>query len=233
MNDTLKSIIDEYLENVASLCIVMLQELGLKTKRELLIYLRENKIWELSIQGIKYQFHGRGCCARYDGKYINWDFGYRSRWCGIDPWFIAITLQVNKSKYSEYFDGERIRKECEQAVQNNEMIFMYGQYYFAIPINETFKPDFPDKFDSLIIEYFDFRWEVERNKLIDRFIRKSTWVYKKIGCIYDKYILRFMNNGKEIFSIPYCDTGYPENAIKIMSDDIINNLMRTESNNIK
>lgn len=230
MNHELKLIIDEYLENVAKLCTVMLKELGLKTKRELLLYLRENKIWELSIQGINYQFHGRGCYARYDGKYINWDFGYRSRWCGIDPWFIAITLQENGSKYSEYFDGKMIQEECEKAVQNNEMFLIYGQYYFVIPMNETFKPDFPDEFDSLIIEYFGSQWEVKRNKVINRFIRKSTWVYKGIENIKDKYILRFMSNGKEIYSIPYCDIGYPENAIKIMSDDIINNLMRAEIN---
>lgn len=230
MNDELKLIIDEYLENVANLCTIMLQELGLKTKRELLRYLSENRIWELSIQGINYQFHGRGCCARYDGKYINWDFGYRSRWCGIDPWFIAITLQENGSKYSEYYDGKMIQKECDKAVQNNEMFFIYGQYYFVIPMNETFKPNFPDEFDSLIIEYFDSRWEVKRNKVINRFIRKSTWVYKGIEHIKDKYILRFMSNEKEIYSIPYCDVGYPENAIKIMSDDIINNLMRAKIN---
>ena len=33
-----------------------------------------------------------------------------------------------------------------------------------------------------------------------------------------------MLEGKEIYSIPYDDIGYPEEAIKIMSDDILRNL---------
>ena len=48
------------------------------------------------------------------------------------------------------------------------------------------------------------------------------YIYKK----EDKYILRYFFRGKEIYTIPYDDIGYPENAIKIMSDDIICNLKK-------
>lgn len=35
-----------------------------------------------------------------------------------------------------------------------------------------------------------------------------------------------MLDGKEVYSIPYDDLGYPENAVSIMSDDIIRNLKK-------
>lgn len=96
-------------------------------------------------------------------------------------------------------------------------------YYFVIPIDDTFEPDFPIEFDTLIVEYFDSKWILPRNKVIDRFIRKSRRIYNQIEKSQNKYTLKFMFNGKEIYSIPYDDIGYPENAVKIMSDDILRN----------
>ena len=40
-------------------------------------------------------------------------------------------------------------------------------------------------------------------------------------------MLKFLLGGKEIFTIPYNDISYPENAVKIMSDEIIKNLLKT------
>lgn len=37
-------------------------------------------------------------------------------------------------------------------------------------------------------------------------------------------MLKFLLGGKEICTIPYNDISYPENAVKIMSDEIIKNL---------
>lgn len=42
----------------------------------------------------------------------------------------------------------------------------------------------------------------------------------------DKYVLSFWLKEKEIYSISYDDIGYPEGAIKIMSDDILHNLLK-------
>lgn len=61
-----------------------------------------------------------------------------------------------------------------------------------------------------------------RNKVIDRFIRKSRRVYNSIEKSLNKYTLRFILEGKEIYSIPYDDIGYPENAVRIMNDILIN-----------
>ncbi|WP_276947950.1 hypothetical protein [Enterocloster lavalensis] len=51
---------------------------------------------------------------------MNWNFGYRSRWCGIDPWLLGMTLKQNNSNQKEYFDGELLKKACELAVKEVE-----------------------------------------------------------------------------------------------------------------
>lgn len=104
------------------------------------------------------------------------------------------------------------------------MFKKYDQYYFELTENETFKPKFPIEYDTLIVEYFNLSWLIPRNKVIDRFIRKSTRVYNQIDKNEDKYILKFLLNGREVYTIPYNDISYPENAVKIMSDEIIKNL---------
>jgi len=37
-----------------------------------------------------------GCLAFEKNSFWDWDFGYRSRWCGIDPWKLALTLKKIK-----------------------------------------------------------------------------------------------------------------------------------------
>lgn len=78
-----------------------------------------------------------------------------------------------------------------------------------------------------MIEYFDLNWSIPRNKIIDRFIRKSTGVYNLIDVNEDKYILKFLLNRKQVYTIPYNDISYPENAVRIMSDEIIKKLWKT------
>lgn len=226
MEKLVKQILDDYMGQVAILCINLLDNLKLQDKTELIkyLYMGKQRIWKLDINGVSYRFHGAGCDAYYEDKFIQWDFGRRSHWCGIDPWFIANTLKYNKSRYSLFYDGNLIKQKCEQAVMNGEMYLVNGLYYYTIPQNETFKPQFPEVFDSIVIEYFDVRWKLPRNKEIDRFIRKSTYIYNGIENNPYKYILKFMKGDSNVYTIPYDDISYPENAVIIMSDNIIQNL---------
>lgn len=223
MNSEFKLIMEEYIECVNSVCLNLIEGLNLRTKWDLREYMAAHHKMEFEINGISYRFHGRGCMAFNEEMFIDWDFGYRSRWCGIEPWILARTLEYNKSNHIKYYDGKRIKEECEQAVLYGDMFKKYNMYYFTIPIVDTFEPNFPKEFDTLIVEYFDSKWIIPRNKVIDRFIRKSKRIYNQIEKSQNKYVLRFMFNGEEIYSIPYDDIGYPENAVKIMSDDILRN----------
>ena len=71
------------------------------------------KKMEFEAEGISFKFHGKGCAAFNKNVFLDWDFGYRSRWCGIAPWKIALTLKKNKSRYKEFYDGELVNSLCK------------------------------------------------------------------------------------------------------------------------
>ena len=108
-------------------------------------------------------------------------------------------------------------------VCKGEMYKKYEKYYFLIRLEETFVPTFPIEYDTLRIEYNDLNCQISRNKIIDRFIRKTVRIQKKINEAIDNYALIFYLEGKEVFSIPYNERYFPENAVKLMSDEIIRN----------
>lgn len=232
MNSILKTIIDEYIVNVNNVCHKLLEglnaqeKLNLKTKSDFFEYRSTVRKMEFDINGIEYKFHGRGCSAFSKELYLDWDFGYRSRWCGIDPWMLGMTLKKNNNPHIEYYEGRLLKVACEQAVEEGIMFEKNGLYYFSIPRNETFCPDFPKEYDTLVIEYVHDIWTIPRNKVIDRFLRKSNIIHKEIYNSDNVYTLRFFLENKEIYKIPYDDICYPENAIRIMSDDILWNLKK-------
>lgn len=232
MEQIVKKIFEEYIIQVEDACDFLIQGINevektdIKDKWDFFRYCQESRKTNFVIEGIEYQLHGKGCHMTGKGKYLDWDFGYRSRWCGIDPWKVAMYLKQNNSIYIDYYNGNLILAECQQAVKDGIMYKQNGQYYFKIPNNEVFEPNFPKEFDTLLIEHVDKKWYIPRNKLIDKFIRKSKKVYNKVGEKGNPFLLKFLKNENEIFSIPYDDTAYPENAIKIMSDIIINELLK-------
>lgn len=227
MKHIVKNILEEYILQVERACDFLIQGINkiektdMEDKRDFFGYLQKSKKTSFFVDGIEYQLHGKGCHMTGKGRYLDWDFGYRSRWCGIDPWKVAMCLKQNNSTFVDYFDGNLILNECEQAVKDGIMYKQNGQYYFKFLDNEVFEPDFPKEFDTLLIEHADKKWYIPRNKLIDKFIRKSKKVYSKVGEERKFFILKFLKNGKEVYSIPYDDIGYPENAIRIMSDIIL------------
>jgi len=232
MDDILKKILKEYLTNVEEVCNILLkylnnsENLNLKSKYDFFVYRSSCKKMEFEAEGIHFRLHGKGCIAFSGVMFLDWDFGYRSRWCGINPWKVAMTLRKNGSPYVDDYDGSFIQNACEQFVNQGIMFKQNDQYYFEITEDETFKPNFPTEYDTLVIEYSDLSWSMPRNKTIDRFIRKSTRVHNQINKTENKCILKFVLNGKEIYTIPYNDTSYPANAVNIMNDEILKKLLK-------
>lgn len=232
MEEKLQNVLKEYIRNVEEVCNILLkgincsETLKLNNKYDFFAYRSSCEKMEFEVGGFTYRLHGKGCMAYNEKKFIDWDFGYRSRWCGISPWKVAMTLKKNESPYTEFYDGNLILMVCEQFVKKGIMFKQYDQYYFEMTSDETFHPEFPVEYDTLVIEYINSSWSIPRNKIIERFIRKSTKIHNQINKAEDKYILRFLLDGKEVYTIPYNDASYPENAVKIMSDEIIKNLSR-------
>lgn len=230
MEEKFKNAMHEYINSINNVCEKLLMNLNnsenicLKSKMDFFDYRAKTKKMEYEFDGIKYSLHGKGCTAFNDKFFLDWDFGYRSRWCGINPWKVAMSLKRSGCNVVEYYDGNTINDLCEQSIINKIMFNQQGQYYFTIPESQTIKPDFPTVFDTLIIEHSATKCSISRNKVIDRFIRKSNQIYEQIDKNKNCYFLKFVYKGKVIYTIPYDDIGYPENAVKIMSDDILKNM---------
>ena len=211
-------ILKDYIEKVNDVCTNLLIGFNLNNKYDFYEYRKAHRLMEFRVNGIYYMMHGRGCFAS-TGKYnVDWDFGYRSRWCGIDPWLLARTLEENMDDCAIYYKGDVIKEACEQAVKNDEMFKKHEQYYFTISANETFKPDFPSEYDTVVIRNFNKQWIISRNKVIDSFIKKSSRIYNEIDNSPNPYELKFLLGGNVIYSILYDDIGYPEKAIEIMDN---------------
>lgn len=232
MEEKLQTILQNYIEKIELLCERLLEEinftehLDLKTKYDFFLYRATCRKMEFQVNGVKYRLHGIGCTAYNDDFFIDWDFGYRSRWYGIDPWKVALTLKMSKDINTEFYDGDLVKSRCDLLVEKDILFQHKNQYYFKIQKQEVFVPQFPENYDTLIIEWSGQRWEIPRKKEIDKFIRKSIWVYDKIDEDKNKCMLRFLLQGKELYQIPYSDTAYPESAVKIMSDVVLRNLIQ-------
>lgn len=215
MDKKLEEYIRDYIKNVEKLCENLLRGLDVNNKIDLLKYRNSHNKWEYNIGKIQYCFHGIGCIAKADDFFYDWDFGYGSRWCGVNPLLLETTMRANGI---DEYDYEVIKQQCENAIIEGKMYKKYGLYYFHLLESELIIPDFPNEFDTLVIDYFEKRYILNRNKLIDRFLRKSNKVYKEINNYSDKYILRFILNGKEIYKFYYSDVGYPEKAVELMKN---------------
>ena len=213
MDEKLEIYMKSYIKNIENICLYVIKELNVNNKIGLLEYKRSHKQWEYQVGKARLYFHGIGCIAKNDDFFYDWDFGYGSRWCGINPFLLERTMEENNL---EIYDYKLIKEECEQAVKEGKMYKRYGLYYFSMLESELITPNFPKEFDTLIINHFEEEYVINRNKVIERFLRKSNKVCKGIENYYDRYILRFMLNGKEIYKFYFSDVGYPEKAVNLM-----------------
>lgn len=213
MDEQLEIYIREYFFCIEKICVYILKELNLRNKSDLMKYRYALNKWDFYVGEIQLCFHGRGCIARYNGNFYDWDFGYGSRWCGVNPILLETTMKNNGI---DYWDHKQIKEQCKNAVDEGKMYEKYGLYYFSLMETELIRPDFPKEFDTLTIEYFGEIYTIKKNKVIDRFLRKSNKIYKEIENCYDKYTLRFLLDGKEIYKFYYSDVCYPEKAVELM-----------------
>ena len=158
MDVMIKNIINDYINKVNEACINLInginmqEKVDIRTKYQFLEHRIKTRKMEYNVNGVIYKLHGKGCFAFSENGFLNWDFGYRSRWCGIDPFKIGMTLRENKSDYINLYDGEILKTACDQAVKYGEMFVNDNMYYFIPPSNELFAPEFPTEYDALTIE---------------------------------------------------------------------------------
>ena len=217
-----------YYEIVKEKCVSIINHIQLHdnvkilNKFELLSYLRSNKISKYQYNGFNYIFHGCGCTVFFDDNIIaDWDFGFRSLWCGIDAYKMALTLKNNKYSNQLFYDPNFIRESCEKYAIQGDLILYKNQYYISLLKKGTIKTSFPDTYDELIINYYGKEIILDKTKEIDRFIRKSREIYKDIDKLDNSCLLIFKYKNKEIYRIFYNDIAYPDSSVEIMTHRIL------------
>ena len=191
-------------------------------KFELLSYLRKNKISNYQYDGYNYIFHGCGCTVFYHEDIIaDWDFGFRSLWCGIDAYKLSLTLKNNNYSNHMFYDTSSIRELCEKYTLQGKLILYKNQYYVSLLKKGTIKTSFPDIYDELIIYYYGKEIILFRTKEIDRFIRKSREIYKDIDKLDNTCLLIFRYKNEDIYKVFYNDMAYPDAAVEIMTHRIL------------
>ena len=212
-----KEACDSLLESISKM-----EQKSILNKYDLYDYLHNNHVNELDCEEKKYHFHGIGCTVSINGTpMIDWDFGYRSWWCGIDPHKMAKTLQRFSYENEAFFDGNFIKNLCKKYLLEKAMYFYKGQYYIDLLKIGYKRLTIPSNYDRMMVEYKGIKKEFPKCKCIDRFIRKSTVVYNGISELSDNYILIFLEQSNEIARIQYNDIAYPEAAVKIMNGQIL------------
>ena len=87
MEEKLQSVLNEYIKNVEYMCNVLIENincaenLSLKNKYDFFTYRSNCKKMEFEAEGISFKLHGKGCVAFNKNVFLEWDFGYRSKWC--------------------------------------------------------------------------------------------------------------------------------------------------------
>lgn len=198
------------------------EQIAILSKYHLFKYFRNSGKYEFHIGDSIYYRHGNGMMVvRNDTVVIDWDFGYRSWWCGIDPFFMAETLKHALFEATAYYDGNYIKDKCRYYMSKNLLYFYNGQYYIDLVKCSSMKITFPEEYDTLVVEYKGAVRSFSRCKIIDRFIRKSRMIYAGIAELKNNCTLIFFNNNVEEARILYNDIAYPKSAVKIMNEQIL------------
>ncbi len=228
MEDKFLEAIKTYFVIVENACNLLVnyiectEQITILNKFDLYNYLNNSYKFEFDIEGKKYYRHGNGMMVLHDDiVVIDWNFGCKSWWCGIDPFLMATTLKHSCFKEPDYYDGKFIKQKCEQYVLEELLYFYNGQYYLNMLKFKCKKLKFPADYDRLVVEYKGIKRSFLKCKSIDNFVRKSKLVYAGITKLKDNYILVFYSNDVEVARIPYNDIAYPDSAVKIMNDEII------------
>ena len=131
MNSELENFAEEYINDVQTVCQLMLQGCNASSKGDLIKHRGIQANGEFHLNGInRYWFHGRGCRFKNDSICIDWDFGYEDNWCGLDPWKLAYYIR-DKTNDSNWADGNIVRSAFDDLVKKGKMEIKHDLYYFT------------------------------------------------------------------------------------------------------
>lgn len=115
---TLENVIKDYLEQVNKGVELLQQKYSVK---DLLGAWRSGVVPKTGhlIEGIEYDFHGKGCFLIHENYILNFDFGINGRHDGFDEWRIQDYLSQRLDLYPNYSNMDKFSKEFRHLVENN------------------------------------------------------------------------------------------------------------------
>ncbi|MCR5609415.1 MAG: hypothetical protein K6G26_10160, partial [Lachnospiraceae bacterium] len=142
--------VKSYYEIVENACERLINDINTKhddniiNKFDLFEYIRKHHVYEYTVGNDKYRFHGVGCSVeRNNDIIIDWDFGYRNWWCGIDPYKMSITLKKSSQYTNKSIETKYIEEECKRMLVEKKMLYYKNQYYFNLLKYQTKIQIFP------------------------------------------------------------------------------------------
>jgi hypothetical protein len=195
---------------------------NINNKLDLYKFIHNNRIYEYKVDNDKYYFHGVGCSVERNNEIaIDWNFGYRNWWCGIDPNKMSITLKNASECTNSYIEMNKIKEECTRMLEEKKMLFYKNQYYFDLMKLQTKTQIIPEEYDKISITYNGKSIIIDKSKVVDKFIRKSRVVYANIEHLKNNYTIDFYKDDNIIFSILYNDNAYSDKAVMIMNNELL------------
>ncbi len=131
MEDKLLILLKEYVKNIDTAMKLMYQKFSLKDNNDMLD-LRTQYHGYIEIEEGIYMFHGAGC--RFKGKefYVDFQFGGKKHYGGIETYTFCFTLEETHSPICQEYDyltlNDLTVKLCEKLVE--EGIMYKDQFYF-------------------------------------------------------------------------------------------------------
>ncbi len=107
------------------------EQIKIADKKDLYKYFSESRKYEFIVGGKRFLRHGVGMRVIQDEKIvIDWDFGGgEGKWCVIDPFFMAKTLQSAGYEDTDCCDAKWIKQKCELYTEKGLMHGDNWQYY--------------------------------------------------------------------------------------------------------
>lgn len=113
--ESLSELIKEYLIDVDKFMSLLRQKIGDKHPLESVRHGLISK--EGSLEGIKYNFHGKGCRFEKSGRTIEFDFGLGLNHEGFDLWRLGIYAQSRSRDFPQYQDLKILSDDFNTAVR--------------------------------------------------------------------------------------------------------------------
>lgn len=95
------------------------------------------------VDGMSYQFHGRGCTAVLDGHTVSWDW-WDGRTDLLDPWQIARLTGDHPGTYGQWSSLRVIRQHMQALAEQGQLASLLEGHSYQLP-SPPVSPSFSDK----------------------------------------------------------------------------------------